>query len=396
MRERLISALQGVKDELLAHRRYLHSNPEIGFNTENGAQYIMKTLEKYGVKCAPFSKNGVVACIEGRTDNGKTVLLRADIDALEMREETNLDFASKNGCMHACGHDMHTAMLLCSAKILNEMKDTFCGKVKFLFQPAEEIMQGAKDAIENGILCDTNCAMTIHVMTATELETGTLLLPSNNPCAPSADFFEISVYGKACHGSSPNTGVDPIGALCRIVLSLDEIKTREIGICDKAVLTVGCINAGNSANVIPEKATMCGTLRCFDEKVRQHIKQRMEEIVHHIASAFRCESELVYTSSCPCLVNDNELLGQTYENFKEFFGEQRVFCVSKESGGVSGSEDFAHISQLVPTVYVALCAGKKSDGYDVNLHNPRVMFDESALETGCLAFCVNALKILQN
>lgn len=395
MNERLLSAVHKISDELVKHRRYLHSNPEVGFNTENSSKYIIETLESYGVKCSPFSKNGVVAIVEGKGGKGKTVLLRADMDALEMKEETNLSFASKNGCMHACGHDMHTSMLLGSAKVLNEMKDELCGNVKFLFQPGEEIMKGARDAIENGVLCDVDCAMTLHVMTATDLETGTLILPSTDPCAPSADFFEISVYGKACHGSSPNTGVDPIEAVCRIVLALDEIKTRELAIGERAVLTIGGINAGNSANVIPEKATIRGTLRCFDESVRKRIKERLEEITHHISLAFRCKSEIVYTASCPCLVNDKNLLDETYNNLKDTFGENRVLCVSQGEGDVSGSEDFAHISQLVPSVYVALSAGKKSDGYDTQLHNPHVTFDERALEVGCCAFCANALNILK-
>lgn len=384
-----------LKSKIIQHRRYLHSIAETGFNTEKTSKYIYETLSSLGVECSYIEKNGVLGVL-GTNFGEKTVLLRADIDALPIKEESGVEFSCSFGNMHGCGHDMHAAMLLGCAEVLSQMKENLKGEVRFLFQPAEEILSGAKKAIEEGVLDKVNYSMTVHVMTACDIPTGRILLSYDTPCAPSADFFEIKINGIGCHGSSPSIGVDPITCACRIVTALEHIKTHEIGIHDKAVLTIGEIHGGSSANAIPDEVTMRGTIRCFDEDVRKFYKKRFEEISNGIASAFRCKCEIRYTSGCPSLINNPELLDKTAKNLTELLGEEHVIKIKDTRTKIQGSEDFAYISQAVPSVSVAIAAGNRNNGFVFPLHNPKVKFDEDALEVGCNVFTYNAINLLSS
>ena len=382
-----------VFDKVKLHRRFLHENAETGFNTVNTSKYIYDTLCSFGVECSYLGKNAIVGNIYGE-NKGKTILLRADIDALPIKEQTSVPYSCKSGNMHACGHDMHAAMLLGAAEILQSLKSELCGNIRLLFQPAEEILSGAEKAIENGILDGVDYAMTLHVMTASEIPTGSVLLSYDSPCAPSADFFEMKITGKGCHGSSPSIGIDPVTCACRIVTDLQHIKAYELGIHDKAVLTFGEIHGGNSANAIPDEVTMRGTLRCFDEDVRVFYKRRFEEISKHTAKAFRCRCKIKYTSGCPSLINNRELLTRTADNLTELLGKDNIVKIQDTKSKVQGSEDFAYISQAVPSVSVAIAAESIKDGFTLPLHNPKVTFDERALEVGCKVFAYNAIKLL--
>ncbi len=378
--------------KLISHRRFLHENPETAFDTDKTSQYIYSALCTIGVECSFICKNTVVANIYGK--GTKTVLLRADIDALPTKEETGLDFASKNDNMHSCGHDMHTSMLLGAAEILYSIRDKLCGNVRILFQPAEEILLGAKSAVDSGVLDGVDCAITLHVMTDTDIPTGSVLLSYDTPSAPSADFFEIKIFGKGCHGSSPSIGIDPITCACRVITALEHIRAYELGIHDKAVLTIGQISGGNSANAIPDEVLIKGTLRCFDEKVRTLYKKRFEKITESICSAFGCDVEILYTSGCPTLINDRVLLDKVSEKLTELLGEDKVVKIKDSKSKIQGSEDFAYISQKVPSVSVAVAAGSRKEGFVYPLHNPKVIFDENALTVGCEVFVCGALSLL--
>ncbi len=382
-----------ISKKIKDHRRFLHQNAETGFDTVNTSKYIYDTLCSIGVECRFLGKNAVVGDIKGKT-NSKTILLRADIDALPISEETGLPFSCKSGNMHACGHDMHTAMLLGAAEVLHSMRHELCGNIRLLFQPAEEILSGAEQAISNGVLDGVDCAMTVHVMTACEITTGSVLISYDSPAAPSADFFQIKVTGKGCHGSSPSIGIDPITCACRIVTDLQHIRAYELGIHERAVLTFGQISGGKSSNAIPDKVLLKGTLRCFDEEVRTVYKKRFEEISNGIASSFRCGCEIEYTSSCPSLIFDRVLLDKTADNLSQLFGGDKVVKIKDTKSKIQGSEDFAYISQKVPSVSVAITAGAVKDGYSHPLHSPKVIFDENALEVGCKVFSYNAIKLL--
>ena len=245
-------------------------------------------------------KSGLIAIAGGKKE-GKVFLIRGDMDALPIKEETDLDFASNNGCMHACGHDMHTAMMLGAAKILKKYENEINGTVKLMFQPAEEIFEGSQDMIENGLLNNpkVDAALMIHVMSNTPFKPGTVIVSSPGVSAPAADYFEIKIQGSGCHGSMPNTGVDPINVAAHILLALQEINARELSVTDKAVLTIGTLNSGNIANVIPDTAVMGGTVRTYNEETRKFIKTRMTEISEGIAKTFRSQSRSIIWKRMP-------------------------------------------------------------------------------------------------
>ncbi len=380
--------------EIVFFRRELHKRAEVGFDLSQTVTFVEEELIKMGYTPKRIGKAGIVANIgEGE----KVFLLRADMDALPVKEESGEPFSAKNGNMHACAHDMHTAMLLGAAKLLKSRKNQLKGQVKLLFQPAEEILEGAKDVLQAGVLENPTPqgAMMIHCMTAVNLPTGTAIVAKGSS-APAADYFQIEVQGKGCHGSAPWNGVDALTVAARIVLGLQELAARELSISDPAVLTVGCLQAGKVGNVIADSATLSGTLRAFDEGVRAQVKKRMEEIAKGVGKAFRAKVKIAYGGGCPTLVNDEELSVLAENSAKTLLGEGSVFN-SQTLGGDTrknsgGSEDFAYISHEVPSVMLALAAGERKDGYSYPLHHPKVCFDEACLPVGSALF----VKIAQD
>ena len=299
-------------------------------------------------------------------------MIRADMDALPIKEEAEVDFASANGCMHACGHDMHTAMMLGAAKLLKVHEKEIQGTVKLMFQPAEEIFEGSHDMIGAGLLKkpDVDAALMIHVMAGMPFEAGTVIVSAPGVSSPAADYFEIRVQGTGCHGSMPNTGVDPLNAAAHILIALQEINARELAMDDRAVLTVGTMHAGTAANAIPDIAVIGGSLRTFDEDVRSFIKERMVQLAEGIAKSFRAEAKVIWGSGCPTLVNDKELSICAQKYVKELLGENRAFSVldlnkmsdTQKAPKAAGSEDFAYVSQEVPSIMLALAAGQPEKG----------------------------------
>ena len=372
LKEKILEEAKNMSNELIDKRRYLHKNAETGFDLKNTLKFVEEELINIGYEPIRCGKSGLVAIAGGKKE-GKVFLIRGDMDALPIKEESGLDFASDNGHMHACGHDMHTAMMLGAAKILKEHEDEINGTVKLMFQPAEEIFEGSHDMIENGLLENpkVDAALMIHVMANTPFKPGTAIVSSPGVSAPAADYFEIKIQGSGCHGSMPNTGVDPINVAAHILLALQEINARELSVTDKAVLTIGTLNSGNIANVIPDTAVMGGTLRTYDEETREFIKTRIKEISEGIAKTFRAKAEVVFGSGCPTLVNDKGLSESAFKYAEELLGKEKAFTVEKlnsMSGGVqssksAGSEDFAYVSQKVPSIMIALAAGKPEKGY---------------------------------
>ncbi|MBR3996329.1 MAG: amidohydrolase [Clostridia bacterium] len=379
-------------------RRHLHKNPGVDFDNNETIQYIHQKLSEMQIEAEFVGKCGLSAIIgEGE----KCFLLRADTDGLATAEETNLEYASRNGRMHSCGHDIHTAQLLGAVKILKTQCEKIGGCVKLMFQSAEEILCGAVDMIENGILENPtpNGALMIHVMTATELKTGTVIVATPGESAPCADFFEITVSGKGCHGSSPALGKDPIYTACTIVTSLSEITSRELSFSQRAILTFGSVTAGNSANVIPEFATLRGTMRCFTNELREYIKRRIVEISEGVAKTFGTSVKVTFTSGCPSLVNDKNLCNIALESIGRVLGKKYVINsaeLNTKSTKTSGSEDFSYISQQVPSVMLALASGNVKDGYTYPLHHPKVTFDEEAMINGCASLVSVCLGFFGN
>ena len=401
--ETLLSEAEKISEVILKERRTLHQIPGIEFDIGDTLAFVKKELEDMGYGPKPCGRAGLVALAGGKRP-GKVFLLRADMDGLPIREEADLEFASKNGRMHACGHDMHTAMLLGAARLLKEHEEEIEGTIKLMFQPAEEVFEGSKDMIESGLLENprVDAALMIHVMANMPFPAGTVVVSAPGVSAPAADYFDIKVQGKGCHGSMPNTGVDPLTAAAHILISLQEIHARELAMGEKAVLTFGTMNAGTASNVIPDTVTMGGTLRTFDEESRSYIKNRMGEIAQAVAHAFRAEAEVIFGSGCPTLVNDKDMSLSCERYVKELLGPGKAFSVTElnamgggSSSKTAGSEDFAYVSQQVPSVMLALASGQPDKGYCYPQHHPMVKFDESALPGGSAVYAYTALRWLE-
>lgn len=385
---------------LLHTRQTLHQYAETGFDLRQTHAFVKRELTDMGLQSVDCGRAGVKALVGGKKA-GKVFLLRADMDALPIPEETGLPFAAQNGHMHACGHDMHTAMLLAAARLLKAHEEEIAGTVKLMFQPAEETLEGAHDMIAAGVLENppVDAALMLHVMAGMPCPAGTVIVPAAGVGAPAADYFDIRVQGKGCHGSMPNTGVDPLTAAAHILIALQEIHARELALSDRAVLTVGTMNAGTAPNVIPDTVTMRGTLRAFDEDTRAFIKRRLGEIAEGVATSFRAQTTVTFGSGCPTLVNDAALSACAAAYVKELLGEEHALSAAELGGGrsskTSGSEDFAYVSQQVPSVMLALAAGQPEQGYTHPQHHPKVLFDESVLPIGAAVYAYTALRWLE-
>ncbi|MGN0337040.1 MAG: M20 family metallopeptidase [Lachnospiraceae bacterium] len=400
----MVKEAQELRETIVADRRYLHTHPGTGFDINETVEYVKKELEALGYEPKKCGKAGLVALAGGKK-SGKVFLLRADMDALPIREEADVEFASENGCMHACGHDMHTSMLLGAARLLKAHEDEIEGTVKLMFQPAEEIFEGSHDMIEAGLLEDpkVDAALMIHVMAGMPFPAGTVIVSAPGVSAPAADYFEIKVQGKGCHGSMPNTGVDPLNAAAHILIALQEIHARELAMGDQAVMTIGTLHAGTAANAISDTATMGGSIRTFDEETRAFLKQRLTEVAEGIAKSFRAEATVTFGSGCPTLINDKELSECADKYVKELLDEGKAFSVAQlnamggggKSSKAAGSEDFAYVSQEVPSIMLALAAGQPQKGYQYPQHHPMVKFDEDALATGCAVYAYTAMRWLE-
>ena len=392
------------QEQLVQTRRYLHSHPETGFDLKNTTEYVRKELIAMGYEPVMCGKSGIIA-LAGKKKSGKVFLIRGDMDALPIKEESDVPFSSDNWKMHACGHDMHTTMMLCAARLLKSHEYEIEGTVKLMFQPAEEIFEGSDDMINAGVLNspDVDAAMMIHVMAGLPIPAGTVISCDGGVSAPAADYFYIDIQGKGCHGSMPNNGVDPITIAAHIITGLSEINSRELGLSDDAVITIGTINAGNAANVIPDTAHMSGTIRTYDEETRSYIKQRVSDIASNIASAYRGSASVTYGSGCPCLLNNPDLATCSAKYLNELLGPSRTFTAAQlnaMSGGgkaskSTGSEDFAYVSQKVPSIMFALAAGTPQDGYCYPQHHPKVKFDEAILSEGSAVYAYTAMRWLE-
>ena len=393
-----IEEAKRIEKELTTNRRYLHQNAEVGFDLPKTAEFVKSKLEELGCQVTPCGKNGFLTLL-GKGE-GKTFLLRADMDALPVKEEADVDFASENGNMHACGHDFHTAMLLGAAKLLKNHENEINGTVKFMFQPAEEILSGAKNMIENGVLENpkVEAALMLHVMAGLPLKTGTVIV-ANGISAPAADYFTINIQGKGCHGSTPQQGVDSLTIGAHILIALQEINARELGVSDEATLTIGKMNGGTTGNVIADKTVLEGTLRAYDEDVREHIKKRVSEIAQGIANTFRGKGTADFGNGCPPLKNDRELSEKIEGYLTAALGEEWVLNTEKMGGRTNksgGSEDFSYISQEVPSLMLALAAGNIEEGYQYPQHHPKVVFDEKVLPIGSAVLAQSAFSWLEN
>ncbi len=359
-------------------RRYLHENAELGFQLPKTSSYVFNRLKSMGYTPKRLGRYALMVEIGV---GERCFLLRADMDALPIKEQSEEPFACTYGNMHACGHDLHTAILLAVASLLKRGEADLKGRVRLLFQPAEETLEGAKYCIKKGCLDGVSAAMMLHVLPLSAYPTGTVIVSSAGVSAPAADFFDLSFYGRSCHGSSPWQGVDAILLGAKSLLALETLSSREFSPAVPMSLTVGQFHAGEADNVLASQAVLSGTLRAMSEDTRASVKKRLEEIVTAMAKSFRGRAKIAYKSGCPCLENDEKLSALAQKAAKDAIGGERVYASADfPKGGVGGSEDFAYISQSVPSVMVGLCAGEK--GLAQPLHSPHIRFEEKAMSYG--------------
>ncbi len=377
--QELLTAAQEIKQEILTDRRTIHQHPEVGTHLPVTKSYVIKRLIELGYEPQELCDSGIVATITGK-DTGRCILLRADMDALQIQEQTNLDFKSENGAMHACGHDMHTAMLLGAAKLLRQYQAQLNGTVKLVFQPDEEGFTGAKSMLAAGVLNDPKpqFGMALHVNSGTP---SGLVLCGRGTFMAGCTLFRIHIHGVGCHGAMPETGVDPLNIAAHVYLSLQELISREIAAKQPAVVTIGHMQGGQAPNIIPQDAILEGTIRTFDRELTARIMQRIETIAQCTAQAFRGSAEVIELASAPPLVNDPDLVNAMGDLAQQLVGQNAVYRL--DEGGM-GSEDFASYTYELPCAYLLLGAGTPNENplYGKPMHNEKVIFNENILPLG--------------
>ena len=390
--DKIFEEASQLKQELIAIRRTIHRCPEAGPVLPKTKEFVKEKLIEAGYEPTEICESGIVATIEGEKP-GRTFLLRADMDALAIEEKAPVDFASDNHCMHACGHDRHTTMLLGAAKLLKQHRDEICGRAQLAPQPDEEGFTGAKTMLKAGVLENpkVDAGMALHVNSGTP---SGLVLCGLGTCMAGCTLFRISVKGKGCHGAMPENGVDPINIAAHIFLSLQEIISREVTPTMPAVVTIGKFSGGQAPNIIPEEVVMEGTIRTLDRDLSSQIFKRIEEISVQTASAFRGQATVTEIASAPPLHNDEEMTKTIADYIRDAYDSNRVVVFDK--GGM-GSEDFASYTYEIPCSYILLGAGtaQENELFGKPMHNDHVVFNEDILPIGSALLVSSALRWLK-
>ncbi len=378
-----------LRQQIVDDRRYMHTHAEVGLDMPVTKAYVMEKLREYGLEPMDCG-HGVTATLG---HGGKTILLRADMDALPMAEESGLPFACPTGqAAHACGHDNHAAMLLTAARMLKETEADLEGTVKFMFQPAEETFQGSRDMIANGILDGVDAALAYHVGPG-KMPVGIYMYNAGGTMMFSNDGFTITVKGHGGHGAYPHTSIDPINIGVHIHLALQELIARESDPSWSCVVTVGQFSAGSAPNIIPDTAVLRGTIRTDKSEAREKLVRRVEEVSKAVAAVYGGTAEVEMATGVPPLICDGKLVNEIVGYMQEL-----SFPGAMPYPGVqaSASEDFALVAEKVPSAFMYLSAGFLDEQGDWPAHNPKVRFNEDVLPIGaaCLAHC--AVRWLQN
>jgi hippurate hydrolase len=373
-------------EQIVALRRDIHREPELGFDTERTAQKVLAALDGLPLDIETgVAENGIVATLRG--GEGPTVALRADMDALPIQEETGLPFASEiEGRMHACGHDGHTGMLVGAAHALSGMQDRLSGTVKFVFQPAEEGGGGGKVIVDEGVVEDVSSIFALHLWPG--LPFGKVATKAG-PIMAAADAFEMEIIGSGGHGAMPHLAADAVVIAAQVVTALQTVVSREVDPVEPAVLTVGEIGAGTAFNIIPEKARLGGTVRTLNSDLRERMPGRMEAVARGVAKGMRGDANLDYAFSYPVTVNDEGAAGYALGVAKDLFGAQSVQELPNPS---MTAEDFAFYLEKVPGAFIWLGVGEDISG----LHTSQFAFDEEVLSRGSALLAALALEASQH
>ena len=393
MLDQIQKRAQELKQEMIDVRRDFHMHPEAGFEEIRTGGIVAKALQDLGIEVQTgIARTGVVGLLRG-AHPGKTIALRADMDALKMDEDNpDLPYASCTpGVMHACGHDGHVSMLMAAAKILCEMKDHLHGNVKFIFQPAEEGVDGggAKVMVQEGVLDNPTVDAIVGLHIWASMPIGSIAL-RNGPMMASSDSFSARIIGRGGHGASPQDCIDPILTASHVVTALQSIISREIRPVDSAVVTVGTFHAGTANNIIAQKAELGATVRSLDPEIRKMLPKRIEGIIKGITEAMRATYELEYRFGYPIVMNAPEVTELLHTVSSHVLGESNIVYPPYP---VMGSEDFAYYQEKVPGSFAFLGAGNP-DKKTGQAHHPKYNFDEDVLPLGCEILVQSAFRYL--
>ncbi|MBS4770682.1 amidohydrolase [Carnobacteriaceae bacterium zg-ZUI240] len=365
-----------IEQDVIALRRHFHQHPEPSLKEYETAKKIESELDKLNIPHVRVGETGVLATIKGQKGDGRTILLRADIDALEIAEKTGVSYASLNeGLSHACGHDAHTAMGLGTARILNDLRDTFAGKVYIAFQQAEEIGAGAKQFVASGLIDDIDESIGVHTNSASKVGT---ILARGGAVNASCDIFKIHLKGLSAHVGKPHLGIDAVVAASQLVVSLQTIVAREISPVEEAVLGVGRLQAGTRYNIVANDAEIEGTIRAYSNETRAQLKAAIERVVSGIAATYRCEYDIKWHDAAAPVINDAECakealaVAQTIDGFDTF-----VDTYEKSMG----ADDYADYTVKKPGVYVLL-GTQSGEDTAYGHHHEKFNIDERALSLG--------------
>jgi amidohydrolase len=374
-------------------RREFHRQPELGFQEFHTSEIILRELSKldgFSIQSG-VAETGIVAILKGGSP-GKTVLLRFDMDALPVTENTGVDYASQNqGIMHACGHDGHMAIGLTVAKLLSEKAQDLPGQIKFVFQPAEEGLGGARRMIEAGVLEDPQPDIVLGLHLWNEKELGWLGI-SDGPVMSASETFQIVIKGKGGHGGKPHESIDPVVAAANIITSLQSLVSREVPPLDSAVITVSSIHGGDAHNVIPEFVSLEGTIRTFTPKIHQLVLKRFHEIVDGVAKAHLCSAEIKIIDVSPPVTNQPQVSEVLRETAHSLFQNMEVDTNYR----TMASEDMAFLMQDLPGCYSFVGSANSALGLNAKHHQPDFNFDEIALKTAAALLIGAVSRFLKN
>jgi hippurate hydrolase len=374
-------------------RRKIHANPELGLDLPETAAAVLESLEGIDLEIARSEKSsGFLATLRGARP-GRSILLRADMDALPMPEDTDLEFKSRNeGRMHACGHDAHTAMLALAARLLDRHRDELAGNVVLMFQPGEEGHFGAKVMIDEGLLDrvpDLEAAFAIHI---TPQHPPGMVASRPGPIMAAADIFQVKLHGKGGHASMPHDAIDPIPVACEIVQALQTLVTRRIDAFDPVVLTVTRIEAGTTTNVIPESARILGTLRSTSERSRERAQEGIRRVATGIAAAHDVEPEIVVVNGYPVTVNDAEFSAFSRTVATDLLGEDAYVEMPSP---LMGAEDFSCVLQKLPGAMVLVGVRPEDEASRAPVHSNHMMLNEDGMQAGIALNAAIALRYLK-
>src|SRR5215470_17729188 len=388
----LIREAQELQPDVVRLRRAIHSNPELGLHLPHTQVAVLQALEGLGLSIRTGERlTSVVATLEGARP-GPSILLRADMDALPVREETGLDFASRvEGVMHACGHDAHVAMLVGAARLLALRRDQLAGRIVFMFQPGEEGYHGARYMLEEGLGIPGGAPSAAFALHGGSRHPAGVVGTRPGPILASGDTIEAVIHGRGGHASAPHECLDPIPIACEIVQALQSFVTRRVDAFDPAVITIAKIEAGSTRNVIPETARLLGTIRTVSERTRQRVLDGVEHLVKGLAAAHGAEAQVKLIRGYPVTVNDEGVTTFASRVATELLGEDRVRLMPTP---MMGSEDFSYVLRQVPGTLMFLGTRPEGDAPAIPNHSNRMVVNETAMATGVALHAAVALRFL--